>query len=82
MKTYNGKFKIVERWSLNNSVNGNPKFACLLKDSDGELSQFRTQTDASCGYAFENYKIGSVIDIDYHITRSGINVIERINNHW
>ena len=82
MKTYRDIFTIVERWRLNLSIYGNPRIACMLKDSNGNLKRFQTASNASCGYSIENYELGSPLDIEYHITKTGTRIIDYINNHW
>lgn len=72
------KVKILGRERLNNSYSGNPAWRLFLESEFGSFFA-RTASDAACGYSVSNYKIGSTIEIQYHTTRNGTDIIDYIN---
>lgn len=80
MKYIKGGFVVRNKKWLNSSYYGNPKAEMLLENSDGNLLPFKTATDAACGYAAANYKIGDTINITYRETRRGNLIIDYIND--
>jgi hypothetical protein len=44
----------VER--VGTSVNGNPTYDLTVREETGEVTRYRTMSDASCGYSAGNYR--------------------------
>ena len=55
------------------SVYGNPKFAAVFENENGEVLSGTTATDAACAYGFLNFP-ENPRKVTYHVTRKG-NVI-------
>lgn len=75
-KIFVGKLVRYER--KNNSCDGNPKFYGVFENAGGETFEGTTATNASCGYVFLN-KIDAIREVEYHTTRNGNNIIDKIN---
>ena len=67
------EMKILALKRLRNSYYGNPKFEVVAQDKYGKVYIGTTKTDSSIGYKIES-KVGRVVKMVYHTTRSG-NVI-------
>lgn len=51
---------------LPSSYYGNPTCTLVLEEDDGTMHEYRTETDASVGYAAENYKIDDRVTLHFH----------------
>ena len=71
----NAKLMSYER--RNNSVNGNPSYRASFSNGSEEITG-KTASDASCGYALENFRDGRACSVTYHITRAGNVIIDEI----
>lgn len=69
--------KLVKYERRNNSYEGNPKFYGVFENEKGEKLEGVTATNANCAYAFLN-NIDQVVEIEYHTTRNGNNIIDYI----
>jgi len=56
---HKGTLYIVER--LKSSVNGNPRYSCLLVMDGTESIAFKTGVDSSFGYSITNYRDKEVV---------------------
>ena len=54
---------VVSTGRLPSSVNGNPTCEITLQHEDGTTGTYRNETDASAGYAVENYRPGDRVTL-------------------
>ena len=69
--------KLMSYEKGNNSVNGNPSYRASFSNGSEGITG-KTASDASCGYALENFIDGRGCNVTYHITRAGNTVIDYI----
>ena len=76
MKRQQALFTVKNIKSLNASINGNPKRLLTLIDSDGNVYNAKTKTDAACAYFLDYYCINKQYLFSYHYTANGTMVID------
>ena len=57
---------VVETGRLPSSYYGNPTCTITLRLADGTHATYRNETDASAGYAVENYRPGDRVVLHFH----------------
>lgn len=57
---------VVRTGRLPSSYYGNPTCTITLRLDDGEEREYRNVTDASAGYAVENYRPGERVVLHFH----------------
>lgn len=72
------KLVCIER--KHNSVYGNPTWYCLFVDSNGNYLRGKTASNAMIGYELGYSSEGKTFNIEYHYTKSGNTVFDRIND--
>lgn len=77
MKTYAFMGKLTKTKRRNNSFFGNPAWTLFL-EYDGEVIEAKTASNAACGYSVSNYKIGDLLKIKGHYTKTGNFIIDYI----
>ena len=70
-----GVLKYYERRS--NSYYGNPKYFGVFEDENGGVLGATTATNSACAYVFTNSP-EKTRKVNYHITKSGNKIIDRI----
>ena len=69
--------KLVNYERRNNSIYGNPSwYVCFANGADSITG--KTSSDAKCGYTLTNFRNGRACNVNYHITKGGNTVIDRI----
>ena len=79
MKTIKTTGKIDTKERINNSYMGNPRYeviACIAGVDCPVWIAGKTATDAACGYG--NWKEGDAVEIEYHRTKAGNVIFDRI----
>ena len=69
--------KLMSYEKGNNSIYGNPSYHASFSNGSEEITG-KTASDASCGYALENFRDGRACNVTYHITRAGNVIINKI----
>ena len=71
----NAKLMSYER--RNNSFDGCPSYHASFSNGSDEVTG-KTASNASCGYALENFRDGRACNVTYHITWAGNVIIDKI----
>ena len=71
-------FKILKIERLNNSFYGNPRYRLTVEDENGEILTGKTETNASLGYAVDYNWKGEKKVIEYHYTKGGNLIFDRL----
>lgn len=71
-------FKILELKRRNNSTVGNPSWAIVAIDENGEQYEGRTKANAKIGYILAYQHEGKNMQLAYHYTKSGNLIFDRI----
>ena len=70
--------KILDIIRLNNSKYGNPRYHIIGKDYKGNIISGKTLSDSSLGYACGSHWKGKHVKLDYHKTKKGNIIFDRI----
>lgn len=71
-------FKILELKRRKNSIYGNPSWAICAIDENGNYYNGKTASNALIGYELSWTDEGKNMVIDYHYTKSGNLIFDRI----
>lgn len=72
--------KILGIKRLNNSYYGNPRYEIIAKDYKGNIISGKTMTNGAIGYSVDSSMVGKNVKFDYHQTRSGNIIFDRIKS--
>ena len=78
-KLYTFNAELIRATRRNCSIYGNPAYTLKLL-YDGEILEGKTASDAACGYSVGNHKIGDILTIKGHYTRTGNFIIDYIKD--
>ncbi len=74
----NLKIRLVER--LKNSVYGNPRYALIVENENGDILRGKTASNAMIGYELGWTSEGKTYKIAYHYTSNNNLIFDRIIN--